>query len=240
MRLVGYAWIPAHVGPNHLRQQEAALLAWARSKGHELIAVVHDEALTERSESSRHGLHEALNLIAERRASGLAVDQLETLSRMVPVQEAILALVWWHGGSVFTLYADEAAISGEPLRQHLRQLAGSLLRLEREVAAARSTARRRRLLARGGYAGGAPAFGSRAVGKRLEIDPVERVVLGRIAELRQAGLSLRQIARTLDAEGHRPKRSDHWHPESLRRILVRLEADQDSRPRSTEPTQGPT
>jgi hypothetical protein len=30
------------------------------------------------------------------------------------------------------------------------------------------------------------------------------------------------MAAALAAEGHRPKRSDRWHPEGLRRIVARL------------------
>jgi hypothetical protein len=34
----------------------------------------------------------------------------------------------------------------------------------------------------------------------------------------------------LDAEGLRAKRSDRWHPESLRRILARIEQGGDPAP----------
>jgi DNA invertase Pin-like site-specific DNA recombinase len=221
VRLVGYVRVPPGSGASRVRQQELALRDWARGKGHHLVAIAHDEARTDRVETERRGLHEALALIAERRAAGLVVEGLETLARTTSAQEAVLALIWWYGGRVFTSRADVVEVAADPLRQQLRQLAGSLLRLQREVAAARASARRRQTLARGGHAGGAPAFGFRSVGRRLVLDEAEQRALARMAELRRAGVSFREIARVLDAEGYRPKRSERWHPETLRRILAR-------------------
>jgi Recombinase len=58
--------------------------------------------------------------------------------------------------------------------------------------------------------------------RQLVIDTSEQAALTRIEELWRAGASLRAMARILSAEGYRPKRSDRWHPESLRRIIGRL------------------
>lgn len=76
----------------------------------------------------------------------------------------------------------------------------------------------------GGYAYGSPPFGFQAVEGELVPDPDEAPTLERIAELRGAGRSLREIARTLEEEGRPPKRGTRWHPESLRRICDRIEA----------------
>ncbi|MER7569074.1 recombinase family protein [Streptomyces sp. NPDC097941] len=34
------------------------------------------------------------------------------------------------------------------------------------------------------------------------------------------GLPLREIAAALETEGIRPKRGEHWHPETVRRMLA--------------------
>jgi hypothetical protein len=52
--------------------------------------------------------------------------------------------------------------------------------------------------------------------------PEEEATVRRISELRREGRSLREIAAVLTSEGYKPKRSDRWHPESLRRIVARL------------------
>ena len=74
---------------------------------------------------------------------------------------------------------------------------------------------------RGGYAHGRPPFGWRAEGGVLVEDPAEQAALTRIRELRGQGQSLRAIAATLEAEGHQPRRGQHWAPNVLARILER-------------------
>jgi hypothetical protein len=61
----------------------------------------------------------------------------------------------------------------------------------------------------------------------LVADDQEQGTLDRIRELHSGGASLRTIADTLTAEGYAPRqsklrKSDQWHPESLRRIVARL------------------
>jgi len=225
VRLVGYVRVPARGQAGRGLDQERVLQSWARDQGHQLVAILRDDPPVGGPAAQRWGLHDALSLIADRRAAGLVVDRVETLAPTMPGQEAVMALISWHGGRLFASQTGLAEIIGDPARRPLREMAGALLRLERGVASARSRRRRRRLLARGRSAGGAPAFGFRSTAGRLAADDTEQAVLSRIAQLRRGGASLRQIARTLDLEGHRPKRSDRWHPETLRRILARLEQD---------------
>lgn len=226
LRLVGYVGSP---GPGHggwarereHRLQESALRAWAREAGHHLAVVAHERGAI-RPVAERPALQRALVAIAQRRAAGLLVERLDTLDQSVAAQEAILALIWWHGGRVLTTQADSPERAADEARRQLRQMAGFLLRLERGLRSARARAALRRVREQGGHSGGAPAFGFQVVAGRLTEDAAEQAALDRIAELRRVGRSLREIARTLDEEGHRPKRGDRWHPETVRRILARL------------------
>jgi DNA invertase Pin-like site-specific DNA recombinase len=208
--------------------QETALRTWARAEGHSLITIMYDQ---ERGGlgglERRRGLHEALAAVTDRRASGLVVARLEVLDGEAAIQEAIFALVVRHNGDVYT--CDGGAVSREtpadPARRTLRQAVSAFTRLDQSVRAAQSRARRRRKAMRGGYTGGAPAFGYRVERHELVTDASERAAIARIAELRRAGASYRAMARILAEEGFQPKRSDRWHPESLRRIVQRLAID---------------
>lgn len=55
-------------------------------------------------------------------------------------------------------------------------------------------------------------------------DPAEQTAVDRVVELRGQGRSLRGIAAALEADGHRPRRGERWHPNTLARILERLDA----------------
>ncbi len=68
---------------------------------------------------------------------------------------------------------------------------------------------------------GSPPLGWRAEARELVPDEAEQAALARARELHGTGASVRAIAAALAAEGHRPKRGGCWHPETVRRILVR-------------------
>jgi DNA invertase Pin-like site-specific DNA recombinase len=102
---------------------------------------------------------------------------------------------------------------------------GAVNEYERSMIALRLRSGRKRKAANGGFAYGSPGYGYRAERKSLVGDQSEQAGLGRIRELRAEGRSLREIGEILTVEGHRPKRSDRWHPESLRRIVSRLEGE---------------
>jgi DNA invertase Pin-like site-specific DNA recombinase len=232
VRLVAYVRLSPEKRARPATQEADLLRAWAEREGHLLVAVTYDEDIRGRRLRERPGLYHALALIADRRAAGLLIERVETLGSTAPVQEAVLALVWWYGGRVISRQVNDA-LARDPARRQLRELASAILQMERGVAASRSQARRRRALARGSHAGGAPPFGYRAESGRLTADRREQAILDRIAELRRTGASLREIGRTLDQEGHRPKRSERWHPESLRRLLVRMEATRPADPENS-------
>jgi DNA invertase Pin-like site-specific DNA recombinase len=136
-------------------------------------------------------------------------------------------VVWKHGGRVFACDAGEVRQEDphEPMRTAMRQVLGVWEQLERGTTAARMQAGRRRKAARGGFAYGAPLYGKRAVHGELVDDPAEQRVVARIRELHAAGVSLRQIAQTLDAEGVRPRRGRRWQDRTVAKIVARLEGD---------------
>jgi|HubBroStandDraft_4_1064222.scaffolds.fasta_scaffold988909_2 hypothetical protein len=51
--------------------------------------------------------------------------------------------------------------------------------------------------------------------------PEEQVTVVRIKELRDAGKSLKEIARTLEAEGRKPRKASKWGVTSIGLILGR-------------------
>jgi DNA invertase Pin-like site-specific DNA recombinase len=80
---------------------------------------------------------------------------------------------------------------------------------------------RRHKAARGGFAYGAPPFGKQAQDKALVPEQREAAAVARIVELRRAGRSYREIARTLDADGLQPRKAEHWSPMAVRNVAVR-------------------
>jgi Resolvase, N terminal domain/Recombinase len=203
--------------------QKAALRTWARNRRQRLVGFVHDDAPVDDIEH-RPALVEALVRVRDGSVAGLAVHRLACLADDLVRQEQLLAEIGRMGGAVYCTDADDAAeLAGNPdaSRQVVREVLRAAARDEPLLLVLRSG------LHPGRAAGphGAPAFGYRIDDGTLVAHPDEQAVLERIAELRSAGVTLRAMARVLAAEGHRPKRGDRWHPESLRRIIGRMVPD---------------
>lgn len=227
MKLVGYTRVSseAQLDGLGLDVQEQTIRRWAAKHGHRVVEVCQDPAQSGTIPFiERPGIACALDALKLGRADGLVVLNLGRISRLLTDQEAALAVVWQHGGRVFTAENGEVQADDpeDPMRTAMRQMAGVFFQLERAMVVKRLRDGRRLKAERGGYAHGRPPFGWKAVGRELVEDPAEQLMLARIAELHQDGCSLRQIAARLQAEGHRPRRGERWHPNTLARILERL------------------
>jgi DNA invertase Pin-like site-specific DNA recombinase len=203
-----------------LEAQEEAIRAWARARRHRIVTVTFD---TTADLEQRGGLAQALALIRDDTAAGLVVHRLDSLADDLIAQEQVLAEVHRLGARVHTVSGPPDDGRGEPADE-MRRLVRAVLRTaagnHQAVLALRSA---RRLREDGRSAAGSPAYGFRVKDGEVRPDPAEQVALARIVELHAAGATLRDMARTLHAEGYRPKRSEHWHPETLRRIVRRLQ-----------------
>ncbi len=205
-----------------LEVQEQGVRRWCMEGDHALVDVHRDEGVSG-SLVDRPGLAMALAGMEAGRAEILAVYRLDRLARDLIVQETVMARLAKAGRQVRSV--TEPEIDGaDPTRVLIRQVLGAIGQYERALIVARMHGGRVAKAAKGGYAYGSPPFGWRAVEGELVIDEEEQSTMARIDELRRRGVSLREMGETLLAEGHRPKRSARWHPETLRRILRRLEA----------------
>lgn len=207
--------------------QERAVKAWVRRHGHRLVEIHRDEGVSGSNGLDRRvGLADALQSLRDRKAQGLVVPRLDRLARDLVLQETLLGEVRRLDGEVFSCSDAEAVFlvddPADPSRRLIRQILGAVAEYERSMIALRLRAGRRRKAEQGGYAGdGSPPFGWQAVDGALAPVEAEQRALHRIRDLHAGGHSLRSIADALQAEGHRPKRGDRWHPQTLARVLAR-------------------
>lgn len=209
-----------------LDEQERAVRAWARAHRHRVVAVHADAVSGTAGLEARDGLADALDDVRERRAGGIVVWRLDRLARDLIVQESILREVWSGDAEVFSAASGEADLRDDPAdpsRRLMRQVLGAVAEYERGMTVLRLQRGRRSKARSGGFAYGSPGYGQRAVDGALVPDDREAAAIGRMRELSAAGASLRTIADTLTAEGHRPKRSDRWHPQTVARVLRRVQ-----------------
>ncbi|SNQ47063.1 Site-specific DNA recombinase [Frankia canadensis] len=231
MKLIGYIRVST-VGQAEdgmgLDVQTDSIRAWARANGHRITEIFTEAGVSGKLED-RPALGDALRALRDGSADGIVVPKLDRLARDLVVQEQLIAEIRRMGADIHSAVAGEAAYlvddPDDPSRKLIRQILGAVNEYERAMIALRLRSGRKQKAAAGGYAYGAPAFGVRAEGKQLTADEREQAALTRMVELAEEGASLRTIADTLTAEGHRPKRGDRWHPTTVNRALVRARAE---------------
>lgn len=194
---------------------------WARTNGHTIAEMLTDGVSGTIDDDERPELSKALAMVAAGTVDGLLVPNLDRLARELTVQEAALMVVWAHGGRVFA--ADQGEIladdESDPMRTFVRQVMGAAAQLERGLIVKRLKAGRAAKRDRGGYAGGAPAFGLVAVDGGLVVNDAEAAVLDRINEMHAAGMSLRAIAAALNDDGVPAKRGGRWQANTVARMV---------------------
>lgn len=210
--------------------QRKAVRAWARKQGHRIVAECVDAGVSGTKDAvDRPGLSDALDMLRPPpRARGLVVARLDRLARTLAVQEAILAIVWRAGAATFTVDNGEVLQDDpdDPMRTAMRQVQGVFAQLDRALVEKRLRDGRRAKADAGMHAVGQHPYGYRSGGKGEDsvVDPGEQVVIARILELRRTDASYRQIAATLDAEGHRPRRATSWSSAAVRLVVERERA----------------
>ncbi|MGW6842266.1 recombinase family protein [Streptomyces sp. NPDC054958] len=183
----------------------------------------------------RPGLAECVELIIEGKADGLLMIDLDRFGREITVQEAALAYIWSKGGRVFTVTAGEILPDdpSDPMRAGMRQMMGVFNGIVRAMTVYRLREGKAEKAEKGGYVGGAPAYGQQAAQKELEDKDAETDVRDRMRQWHEVdGVPYAEIARRLNAEGVPTKRQKKdgprlkWHASTVSRIL-----DQDARER---------
>ena len=209
--------------------QERACRQWSKANGHLIVGVYKDAGISaSRDIAERPGLSTALDMLRPPpRATGLIVAKLDRLAGALHIQESVLQVVWRSGGSVFTADAGEVLQDDpdDPMRTFVRQVIGGVAQLERGLITKRIRDGRRAKADSGRHVVGQYRFGQHGVGKGSDREaadnPAERAALRRIVDLRQAGLSYRDIATMLDSEGLRPRRAANWSAMAVRNIALR-------------------
>jgi DNA invertase Pin-like site-specific DNA recombinase len=208
--------------------QDDAIRTWAKREGHRIALWARDEGVSgSNGVETRVGLVDALGAIQSGIGRGLVVYRLDRLARDLVLQEQLLAEVWRMEGRVFSTSASEDAYldpdgaESDPSRALIRQILGAVAQYERAMIRLRMQSGKARKRSNGGFIGGQVPLGFRAEGGALVPNEGELATRHRIFELRASGLSLRAIARALDAEGRAPKRGGQWHPQTIAAVLER-------------------
>jgi DNA invertase Pin-like site-specific DNA recombinase len=222
-RMLGYIRVSTQeqVSGFGLEVQTQAIKDYCRANKLRLVHVYSDAGQSgSNGLDTRVELAEALALVEAHQVEGIVVYRLDRLARDLLLQETLMGRMRQAGAEVLSV-SEPDIDSDDPTRVLVRQVLGSISQYERSVIRGRMMAGKAAKIARKGYGGGRPAFGFAAKDGELVHDAREQDVVALIRKLHADGQSLRSIAQRLDADGHRPKSSESWHPTQIKRILER-------------------
>lgn len=210
--------VVAVVNGRHSRvgTQARALAAWSVQAGRALVRTV----------SAPEDVAQALEEVRAGALAGLAVVRLDVLGDVVD-QAVTAAAVRRRGGELFVVQEVEV-----PAREaEVRELLGLYDERRTELDARVQRAKLKKgfdvALAEGRRTGGRTAYGYRTVAGQMVEDADEMAIRARIVDLWGQGHGYSAIARQLKVEGYRKRNgSDTWHPDAVRRIVMRVEEEQ--------------
>lgn len=200
--------------------QRAAIERWASQHGVVVCEVCEDIGVSGGAAlDKRPGLMSAMTAVEARGAGVLVVAKRDRLARDVVIAAAVES--WARGKGARVLSADGTSASDGPEGMLMRGIVDLFAQYERAVIRSRTTSALAVKKNRGERVGTLPmGYGVGEDAKRLVEDENEQRALARINELRDAGVSIREIAADLTANGP-PPRGKRWHPTTIARLLAR-------------------
>jgi len=224
MRAVGYIRVSSEEQVRHglsLEAQRESLLAYAKLKGLELVAIFEDPGVSGgKPLSERPGGRALLAALKRGEANAVIAVKLDRLFRSSV--DALSTLETWQKAGIAIHIVDLGGMpfdSSSAVGKFLLSVLVATAEMEKNLICERTRA----VLAfkkANGEAYNHPPYGYKRDGKKLVPDPNEQAVIARILDLRARGYSLRRIATTLSAEGIPSKRNQTWSAEAVRRVLL--------------------
>ncbi len=221
-KVIGYVRVSTaeQVDGFGLDAQRASIRSYCRDEGLTLIEILGDEGISgSNGLDDRRGLAEALARIERGEATALVVYRLDRLARDLILQETIHARLETRRASVLSV--SEPSVGDDATRTLIRQVMGVFAQYERTVIRGRMMAGKAEKKKQGGYVGGTPAYGFRAVDGTLVADEDERAMVKLITDRRRVGESYRTIAMALAEAGHTTRRGTVFNPAQIRAIALR-------------------
>lgn len=199
-----------------LAAQGEALKGWAVRQGVALVATHADEGISGATGlEARPGLLEALGELG--RGDVLLVAKRDRLGRD-PIAVAMIEAAAKRRGVRIISTAGEGTEGDGPTDVLMRRIVDAFAEYERLVIGQRTRVALQAKRRRGERAGAVP-FGYRAgEDGRLIEEPAELEAIALVRQLRADGLSIREIAETLNRRAV-AARGTKWHPTTIARLL---------------------
>lgn len=200
-----------------LEEQERRCKAQIESKGWVYVGTYSDPGVSGRT-MKRAGLQRMFNDIKSGAINAVVIYKLDRLSRkqrdtMTIVEDVLMA------NNIALVSLNETLDTTTPWGRAMIGILSSFNQMESENIQMRTSMGREAKAKEGGYAGGKPPIGYRAVNGELEIVPEEAEIVRLVFQLRNDGWTLIGIADELNRRGYRTKKGNEFKHSAVQTIL---------------------
>ena len=204
-------------GKVSLPEQERMAKACIESKGWQYIRTYEDNGYSGRT-TDRPALQQMLLDIERGEIGAVVIYKLDRLSRK---QRDTLAIIeeYLLRNNVDLISLNETLDTSSPWGRAMIGVLSSFNQLESENIAMRTAMGRYATAREGGYAGGKPPLGYKAVDGQLVIVPEEAEIVRMVFLLREDGKTLQGIADELNKLGYRSKKGNAFKHSAIQTIL---------------------
>lgn len=216
LRAVAYLRVSTDRQDLGLDAQRAAIEAWA-ARGQIAVVSWHEDRVSGGADlDARPALADAVAALARSDAGLFVVAKRDRLARDTTNAGLIGRQVERLGAVVAS--ADGVGDGVDPASQMLAGIMDVFAQFERALIRSRTVAALAvKKLRREKWNGVAP-YGWALAGQQLVAAPAEQAAVRFATARRDEGASLRAVARELEAAGHKPRRGEHWHPQTVARM----------------------
>ena len=200
-----------------LPSQRAGVERYCKRSGHTTVREYEDKGFSGAT-ADRPGLARLLAEAAAGAFDALVVYKWDRIARDTTLDGYLRYRLRELGVKVLSATEENGV---DPASNLTASILAAVAQFERSLIAQRLTAARRVKKERGGYAGGKPRYGMRAVGGNLEPNESELEVVRVIRELRRQRKSLRKIGAELDRRGIPSRQGKQWSAAAVNAILNR-------------------
>lgn len=198
----------ANVNGDSLERQRAAVTAYARAQGIEIVAEFEDLAVSGADPiDTRPGFADLLNRIEGNGVRMILVEDASRFARDLTVQLTGHAHLQAMGIELVPVNAPDAFTDETPTAVMIRQILGAVAQFEKAQLVAKLRAARDRKRAETGRCGGT--------------EPAAPEVVRMAKRLSRRGLSLRKISAEMAAAGHLGPRGKPFSAEGVRLLINR-------------------
>ena len=202
-----------------LQAQRQQCREFAKKQGWSIVDEVKEKISGGSSLDKREALLDAISLVELHKADHLLVAKHDRLARDLSVSAMVEAMLAKKKSSVVS--ADGSANGSSPEQKLMRQLMLAYAEFERALIKQRIKAALKVKKMKKEIIGiNAPyGFSIAKNGKDLIENPTEQKTMKLAKRLHKQGLSLRKIAKALDAKGHKPRKAKQWYPSNVKSLL---------------------